>query len=727
MTPASPTVRVLCLLVAAGLMMGQGVAATADPNIVTRASATSGAAPPAGPTVDDGIASDRVTVVFREGVDARRAARDVVARAQQLGGAETKLVEVGASLGAAVLDGAPDDILEHLAADPSVEAVAPDRHMSAMLGTTTSVTGSDRTLADGLDGRGQTVAVIDSGVDASHPALKGSVVAEACFTSDSSCPNGQPTQSGPGAATPCATPGAACAHGTHVAGIVAARARPGEAAGVAPGAKLAAIQVFREGGDGTSAVEVTKALTWVAEHGAAHGVVAVNLSLGYNTSSGAGFMSPCDGHSQADPAIRLLIERLRDAGTTTVVAAGNNAFDGRMSFPACLADAVAVGATTNADQLTSFSNISGGTDLLAPGDQVRSPVPNGGYAEFSGTSMAAPHVAGAVALLHQRSSSASPATVRRAMRQTGTPIATPAGPVARLDVHRARLAPSRPPSAGARHGDGSATVTWGVAGRNAGSSITGYRITVKPGDRRVTVPASARSATINGLTNGTRHTFEVRAVNQLVAGPLLGTHVVIPKPPAPSHGFADVRTGVYFDQPVRWLKAEAITDGYGKTGTYAPDRPVSRAQMAAFLWRSMDAPIGHPHHGFRDVPKTSYYSDAVRWLKAEGITHGYGRTNTYAPDVDVTRAQMAAFLWRVAGEPTGYPHHGFHDVPSDSYYSDAVRWLKAEGITDGYGRTNTYAPDVDVTRAQMAAFLHRLATRPSAWDPAKYVPSTIAF
>jgi subtilisin family serine protease len=725
MTRPTLPARVLAVLLAAGMFLAQGVAATADSDSVDRIPMRRTAVPETAAPSDADLASDRVTVVFREGVDPHRAARDVATRARQRGAERVSVGSVGAASGSAVFEGVPANGLDELSADPLIEAVSPDRRMVAMLARTTVVVGSDRTLASGLDGQGQTVAVIDTGIDTTHPAFAGAVVAEACFVADDSCPNGAGEQIGTGAAMPCS--GGGCAHGTHVAGIVAARAQKGQPSGVAPGAKLIAVRVFSEAGD-TSSVEVNHALSWVVEQTGKHTIAAVNLSLGYDRKrSGAGFASPCDSHLEADPAMLTLIRRLRDAGVVTVAASGNSAFDNTMSFPACLADTISVGASTNADTLTSFSNVSSGTDLFAPGLDVRAPVPEGGYAPMSGTSMSAPHVAGAVAVLRQRSPAATPRAIRRALTQTGTAIETPVGPKPRLDVHRARLSPSRPSPSVATHGDRRAVVSWGAASRRTGSAITGYRVTAEPGGKQVIVGSSTHSATITGLDNGTRYTFTVRAINELVSGAHSESNLIIPKPPPPHHGFADVPTNSYFNQSVRWLKAERVTDGYGKTGTYAPDVTVTRAQMAAFLWRSMDAPTGYPHHKFTDVSGSSYYSDAVRWLKAEGITDGYGKTGTYAPDVTVTRAQMAAFLWRMNGKPTGYPHHKFTDVSGSSYYSDAVRWLKAEGITDGYGKTGTYAPDVTVTRAQMAAFLHRLSTTPSAWERAPHIPSSIAF
>jgi hypothetical protein len=183
-------------------------------------------------------------------------------------------------------------------------------------------------------------------------------------------------------------------------------------------------------------------------------------------------------------------------------------------------------------------------------------------------------------------------------------------------------------------------------------------------------------------------------------------------PTYPHHGFADVPADAHYDHALRWLKAKGVTHGTDSSGHYEPGRTVTRAQMAAFLWRAAGKPVSFPDHGFSDVPADAYYDHALRWLKAKGVTHGTDSSGHYEPGRTVTRAQMAASLWRAAGKPVGYPDHGFSDVPADAYYDHAVRWLKAEGITEGVGSSGLFGPGGSVTRAQMAAFLWRTAGRP---------------
>ena len=204
---------------------------------------------------------------------------------------------------------------------------------------------------------------------------------------------------------------------------------------------------------------------------------------------------------------------------------------------------------------------------------------------------------------------------------------------------------------------------------------------------------------------------------RLIGSPLLAIAVVVGglapfAAPAGAAGFGDVPPGSFYADAVDWLAEEEITTGTSPT-TYSPGDPVTRGQMAVFLWRLMHEPSDRVVHSFNDVPPGAFYADAVAWLVAAGVTTGTSPTS-FSPNDPVTRGQMAAFLWRLAGRPDAPIDHGFLDVADETYYAVPVAWLKAQGITTGTGATS-YSPNAIVTRGQMAAFLHRLATD-SDWE-----------
>ncbi len=291
---------------------------------------------------------------------------------------------------------------------------------------------ADQAFDAGYDGSGTVVAVIDSGVESTHPFLANKVMAEACFSttmpgfSQSVCPDGSEEQIGPGAAAPCLLDG--CFHGTHVAGIVAGS---GDffgipLTGVAPGAKLIAVQVFSQIDDfvtcggfppclGAFGSDLIAGLEHAYTLRATYNLAAVNLSLG-----GGRFTAPCD-----DEPYKPIIDNLKAAGIPTVVASGNDGFPDALASPACVSSAVSVGATNIDDQVADFSNAAPFLSLLAPGDPIISSLPGGSFGYLNGTSMAAPHVSGTWAILKQAVPEATPDELLLALREHGLPVTDP--------------------------------------------------------------------------------------------------------------------------------------------------------------------------------------------------------------------------------------------------------------------------------------------------------------
>ena len=307
--------------------------------------------------------------------------------------------------------------------DPNVEAVYEDRLFKPTLIDSTSLIGATAPAAINTGGKGQVVAVLDTGVDSNHPFLAGKVVHEACFSktyndSTTVCPNGNSSQIGPGSAVPCPVSG--CAHGTHVAGIVAGKSNT--FSGVAPQAGIMAIQIFSEFtgsvcGGATSCVlaytsDMISGLEHIYSQRNAFNIASVNMSLG-----GGSYATTCD-----DYGLKPAIDLLRSAGIATIVAAGNDGLSAEISAPACISSAISVGATSKFDEIASYSNSSAQLDLLAPGSYIQSSVPGAGYAYYSGTSMATPHVAGAFAVMRSRKPTSTVSELLDALKTTGVSL-----------------------------------------------------------------------------------------------------------------------------------------------------------------------------------------------------------------------------------------------------------------------------------------------------------------
>ena len=176
--------------------------------------------------------------------------------------------------------------------------------------------------------------------------------------------------------------------------------------------------------------------------------------------------------------------------------------------------------------------------------------------------------------------------------------------------------------------------------------------------------------------------------------------------------FIDVEPDRFFASGVYFLRENELTRGT-VPGLFEPMDELTRAQMATFLHRFMDLPQPAGQAPFLDVDRDGYYSDAVDWLYGAGITTGTSAT-TFSPGDFVTRAQMAAFLWRLCGSIPPSAPSPFLDIPPGTYFTVAVEWLFETGITQGREATR-FDPAGLVTRGEMATFLHRLSTTPEAW------------
>lgn len=298
----------------------------------------------------------------------------------------------------------PQDRLDKVKGDSRVQFVSEDKVVEAFPSTTkapkndvnilaqTTPTGINRinAPANTNKGTGIGVAVIDTGIDLTHPDLAANIVAnKSCifYKRNGNDDNG---------------------HGSHVAGTIAALNNTTGVVGVAPEAKLVAVKVLNSSGSGTWS-SVICGIDWVTANAVKYNIKVANMSLG-----GGGSSDNNCGNSNSD-ALHKAICKSTAAGVTYVVAAGNSNANASSFVPAAYDDSVitvsaladsdgqagGLGPSTSYgsdDTFASFSNYGSIVDLGAPGVSIYSTWKSGGYNTISGTSMASPHVAGSAAL-----------------------------------------------------------------------------------------------------------------------------------------------------------------------------------------------------------------------------------------------------------------------------------------------------------------------------------------
>jgi subtilisin len=341
---------------------------------------------------------------------------------------------------------ASPEALEALLSSPDVASVSEDREIP-LDAAAPNATDSNENLADwwdlaqtntyaswnnGYDGRGQTVAVLDTGVQNDHPWLAGKVVAEACYSSavigssTSNCPNGLSSQTGFGSARPC-TYSTSCQHGTHVAGTAAG------IYGVARNANIIAVDVFHRDAATGAVLSYESDQLWglkfVYDRRANYSIASVNLSLGSGRYYGY-----CDNRASTS-SFYAWANALRSVGIATVVSSGNEGYSDGIGSPSCNSNVISVGNTTldpySRDAVfwkgcvgaNCGSNSSPYLSLLAPGTDICSSIPNSSsQCGWTGTSMAAPHVTGALAALKQLRPWTTVTSSLSALQASGAPV-----------------------------------------------------------------------------------------------------------------------------------------------------------------------------------------------------------------------------------------------------------------------------------------------------------------
>ncbi|MEM4347189.1 MAG: S8 family serine peptidase [Candidatus Altiarchaeota archaeon] len=300
------------------------------------------------------------------------------------------------------------EVIEKLKKDPDIEAIYFDRKLKILLDESVPLINATdvwkiKVNNENITGKGQTVCVIDTGIDYRHQDL-GNCTQEQFLNGNCS-----KVISGYDFVNSDNDPMDDNDHGTHVAGIVAAN---GLLRGVAPDAKLLALKVCNASGY-CSDSDIIAAIDWCNSNYSKYNISVITMSLG---DDGQYTSSNCPTYMDS------VINVAHSLGIFVSVASGNNGYSNGISYPACSPNVTSVGSTTKGDVISSFTNTGENLDLLAPGQSIFSTVVDYGYQSMSGTSMATPHVAGAAALLRQYKPDITPDEIEYYLKATGKNI-----------------------------------------------------------------------------------------------------------------------------------------------------------------------------------------------------------------------------------------------------------------------------------------------------------------
>jgi serine protease len=515
----------------------------------------------------------------------------------------------------------------------TVDALPSDPRAPELWGLLGAVDGS----AYGIDvtgawststGAGVVVAVIDTGL-AAHEDLAGQAVAGYDMIWDTTVSN-----DGSGRDGHASDPGDWCGsspsswHGTHVAGTIAALSN--NATGVfggAPGVKIQPVRVLGTCGGYLS--DVADGIRWAAG-GSVPGVPAnVTPARVLNLSLGSTSPLSCPGEMAS------AISDAGSRGAVVVVAAGNDAADASLFAPANCDGVITVAATDQAGRRASFSNYGAAVELAAPGVLILSTVDSGttvpagsAYANYGGTSMAAPHVALSAALLAAAAPILTPAQIETILAGTTTAFgADPSG--------------TGCPTLGCGAGIVHAARAVASLGTGDGSPFTD--IAGSP------FKADIEWAYAEGITFGCNPEQTLFCPKDPVSRQQMASFLVraFDLEPTTTDYFEDDELSVH-EADINAIKLAGITQGCNPptNDLYCPALSVRRDQMASFIARALALPDPVDDY-FTDDEGSVHENDINKMFEAE-ITFGCNPPDNdfYCPDQPVTREQMAAFLHR---------------------------------------------------------------------------------
>lgn len=520
-----------------------------------------------------------------------------------------------------------------------------------------------------LSGKGIKIAILDSGVDTSHPDLKvngGTCVLNLLYDSNL-CKNSYNDGNG---------------HGTHVAGIIAAKDNDIGIVGVAPNAEIYAIKALDAEGNGTTTT-VMAGLKWAIENN----MDIINMSL---------------TTTKEDLGIKALIDKAYEKGILIVAAAGNSGNNAgntdTVQYPAKFSNVIAVSAVNRNNVRIPTSSTGNTVELAAPGFEIYSTYPtnlaSSGYAYLTGTSMAAPFVTGMAALYKEKYPTYSNIQIRKLLQENaldlGVPGKDPLYGYGLVQVDNVSTIDNDSVIKYQTNASGVINLNLEAVLETTGSYNL-YRngqLILKNGFAAAVTDYGTKGKIVYSvvpLINGIEKNDQALSLEVTLSSPY----------------FIDLSNQHWYSRYLVYLNFKDVLKGY-EDGAMKPDQQVTRAEAVAMLGRAKGLDGTMRPTKFKDVAPQSFASGYIQSAVDQGILTGF-TDGTFKPDEPVTRAEMAIMLVKAYNLPKG-AESVFKDVTESMAGYQEIHSLAQAAITQGYA-DGTFRPHEKMLRSTYAVFL----------------------
>lgn len=520
-------------------------------------------------------------------------------------------------------------------------------------------------------GKGVRVAVLDTGIDTEHPDLK--VAGGVCTAAV--CASKVPYDDNFG-------------HGTHVAGIIAAQQNNKGIIGLAPNVQLYAIKSLNNKGNGSSA-QITKGVEWAIQNK----IDILNLSLSI---------------SEHDRPLELMLKKAYDNGMVIVSAAGNEGGTGQMdtmTYPGKYASVIAVGAVNNSLTRDENSSIGPTLELAAPGLDIYSTYPKelddwdyvvDGYRQLSGTSMAAPHVSGVLALYKEQHPGLSNVKLREILQSTAKDL----GKAGRDELYGFGLVQFEKEIKTLPFIE--TKVTKGQIELKLKNKELAKNWKMTEGNA-VLKENGAETWIVYKTKGAYKFTFSYADAKGTQKTETITANV---KEPA----FPDVTMKQWYAPHISFLYSNNMMSGY-RDGTFKPTKEITRAEAVIMLGKSQGLDGKSRKTVFKDVGINNTASGFIQSAYEKGILSGFP-DGSFRPTQTVTRAEMALLIqntYKFEIDPA--IKMPFNDVHPEQAAYEAIKAITQRKITNGY-TTESFEPSKFMNRYSFSVFLAR-AENPS--------------